>query len=137
MADLVDRYVEKLASLDLNRYEAAVYVSLLQQGEATAVELAQLSGVPRQRVYDVLDSLCSKGLCRRKGDRPRRHVAVAPEKALPAMLEQRLRQQAVENERYARLIRELMVELQAVCNHASSTEMPPPRGDNERLVGGL
>lgn len=137
MVDRADRYVEKLASLDLNRYEAAVYVSLLQQGEATAVELAELSGVPRQRVYDVLDSLCSKGLCRRKGERPRRHVAVAPEKALPAMLEQRLRQQAAENERYARLIQELMVELQRVHNNRPPTEMSPSHGDNERLVGGL
>lgn len=137
MADLADRYVEKLASLDLNRYEAAVYVSLLQQGEATAVELAELSGVPRQRVYDVLDSLCNKGLCRRKGERPRRHVAVAPEKALPAMLEQRLRQQAAENERYARLVQELMVELQQVHNNQHPTGVSPSPGDNERLVGGL
>jgi len=137
VAELADRYVEKLASLDLNRYEAAVYISLLQQGEATAVELAELSGVPRQRVYDVLDSLCNKGLCQRKGERPRRHVAVEPEKALPAMLEQRLRQQAAENERYARLIQELMVELQAVRDDLHRAEMPPQHGDNDRLVGGL
>lgn len=137
MADLADLCVEKLATLDLSRYEAAVYVSLLRRGEATALELADLSGVPRQRVYDVLDSLCNKGLCRRKGERPRRHVVVDPEMALPAMLEQRRRQQRAENERYARLIQELVTELQAVRMNLRGVEANPSTDSPDRLLGGL
>ncbi|MFQ5858593.1 MAG: TrmB family transcriptional regulator [Anaerolineae bacterium] len=137
MAGMADRCVDKLATLDLSRYEAAVYVSLLQQGEATALELADLSGVPRQRVYDVLDSLSRKGLCRRKGERPRRHVVVNPETALPAMLEQRRRQQQADNERYARLIQELMTELQAVRRRLPATETRAGGDGADRPVGGL
>jgi sugar-specific transcriptional regulator TrmB len=140
LAGLADLCVEKLATLDLSRYEAAVYVSLLQRGEATALELADLSGVPRQRVYDVLDSLCSKGLCRRMGERPRRHVVVDPETALPAMLEQRRRQQQAENERYARLIQELVADLQAVRGERGGSRVREARLEDDgadRLVGGL
>jgi len=137
VAGRADRCVDKLATLDLNRYEAAVYVTLLQQGEATALKLADLSGVPRQRVYDVLDSLGRKGLCRRKEDRPRRHAVVDPETALPAMLEQRRRQQQAENERYARLIQELVTELQAVRGSRPATEVTLSGDSLERPVGGL
>lgn len=130
-------YVEKLATLDLSRYEAAVYVSLLQQGEATALELADRSGVPRQRVYDVLDSLCSKGLCRRTEERPRRHVAVEPRRALPPMLEQRQRRQEAENARYARLIQELITELQEVGRNLPAREARFGHDGADRQIGGL
>jgi len=129
--------VEKLATLDLSRYEAAVYVSLLQQGEATVLELADLSGVPRQRVYDVLDSLGGKGLCRRKGERPRRYAVIDPETALPSLLERRVRQQKVENERYARLIEELVVELRTVRPGVPTGESRVQAEGPTRLVGGL
>lgn len=142
MKSQIHLWMEKLATLDLSRYEAAVYLALLQQGEATVLELADLSGVPRQRVYDVLDSLANKGLCQRKGDRPRRHAAIDPEVGLAALLEQRVRRQRAENERYARLIEELVDELQAVYGNGW-TDAPPAESTitrsvgASRLVGGL
>lgn len=130
-------YVEKLATLDLSRYEAALYLALLQQGEATVLELADLSGVPRQRVYDVLDGLCHKGFCRRKGERPRRYAVIEPETALPALLEHRVHQQRVENERYARLIEEMVIELQAVGTAVPAADSRSRSESATRLVGGL
>ena len=44
----------QLATLGLNRYEAAVYVGLLGRSQFTASEIATYAGVPRQRIYDVL-----------------------------------------------------------------------------------
>lgn len=133
-------YVEKLMTLDMNRYEASVYVSLLQQGEATALQLAEHSGVPRQRVYDVLDSLDEKGFCRRTGnERPRRHVVVAPERALPALLERRRRRQRAENRRHAQLIQELIVELQEVRGDENRPASMPEftLEDVDKPIGGL
>ncbi|MDO8517120.1 MAG: helix-turn-helix domain-containing protein, partial [Nanoarchaeota archaeon] len=38
---------------DLNIYETKVWIALLQKGISTAGEIAEISGVPRSRTYDV------------------------------------------------------------------------------------
>jgi sugar-specific transcriptional regulator TrmB len=89
----------QLTGLGLNRYEAAVYVSLLGRNQFTATEIATYAGVPRQRVYDVLDSLAAKGLCvERPGKRKRTYSAVDPSVALPTLLAAYREQQALENQ---------------------------------------
>jgi sugar-specific transcriptional regulator TrmB len=89
----------QLTTLGLNRYEAAVYVSLLGRNQFTATEIATYAGVPRQRVYDVLDSLAAKGLCvERPGERKRTYSAGDPSVALPILLAAYREQQALENQ---------------------------------------
>jgi sugar-specific transcriptional regulator TrmB len=95
----------QLASLGLNRYEAAVYMSLLGRNRFTATEIATQAGVPRQRVYDVLESLASKGLCvKQLGRRKRIYSAVDPSIALPSLLATYQEQQALENQRRAAIL---------------------------------
>ncbi len=53
---------EKLEQLGLSRNEARVYQTLLQKGTANSAEISRESGVHRINVYDVLNSLISKGL---------------------------------------------------------------------------
>ena len=90
---------KQLTNLGLNRYEAAVYVSLLGRNQFTATEIATYAGVPRQRVYDVLDSLAAKGLCvERPGKRKRTYSAVEPSVALPTLMAAYREQQARENQ---------------------------------------
>jgi len=49
--------------LKLNQYEARVLLALcLEGGPRTVREISKRSDVPVQRVYDVLESLKSKGL---------------------------------------------------------------------------
>jgi len=89
----------QLTTLGLNRYEAAVYVSLLGRSHFTATEIATYAGVPRQRVYDVLDSLAAKGLCvERPGKRKRTYSAVDPSVALPTLMAAYREQQELENQ---------------------------------------
>jgi sugar-specific transcriptional regulator TrmB len=89
----------QLIGLGLNRYEAAVYVSLLGRNQYTAAEIATYSDVPRQRIYDVLQSLAAKGLCvERPGRRKRTYSAVDPDIALPSLLVAYQEQQALENQ---------------------------------------
>ena len=89
----------QLTNLGLNGYEAAVYVSLLGRSRFTASEVATYAGIPRQRVYDVLESLASKGLCvARPGKRKRTYSALNPSMALPRLLALYQEQQALENQ---------------------------------------
>jgi HTH-type transcriptional regulator, sugar sensing transcriptional regulator len=70
------------ASFDLNIYEAKVWTALLSRGIASAGELADISGVPRSRSYDVLENLEKKGFIIMKLGKPIKYIAVEPEEIL-------------------------------------------------------
>ena len=57
------KLLEKLKAIGLTNYEAGCYVALLNRSEMAAVDVAKASGVPRTRVYEVLENLMRKGLC--------------------------------------------------------------------------
>jgi len=63
----------------LNIYEIKIWTSLLSKGIAAASELAEISGVPRSRCYDVLESLEKKGFIIMKIGKPMKYIAVQPE----------------------------------------------------------
>ncbi|MHC3128585.1 MAG: hypothetical protein IBV52_00705 [Candidatus Bathyarchaeota archaeon] len=52
--------VEKLQKVGLTEYEAKAYVGLLSDHLSTATKLSEKSGVPRTRIYGVLESLTQK-----------------------------------------------------------------------------
>ena len=62
----------------LNIYETKVWVALLSKGVASAGEVAELSGVPRSRTYDVLESLEKRGFAIMKLGKPVKYIAVKP-----------------------------------------------------------
>lgn len=49
-------------ALGLRPYAARVLVALLSAGSANSAQLAELSGVPRTSVYQVMDALADQGL---------------------------------------------------------------------------
>jgi len=63
----------------LNIYEIKIWTSLLSRGVAAASELAEISGVPRSRCYDVLESLEKKGFIIMKIGKPIKYIAVQPD----------------------------------------------------------
>ena len=76
-----------LRDLGLSEYESRAYQSLLQTGPTTAKELSRASNVPMGRIYDVLNSLETQELVRsQSASRPKKYVAVEPEKALERLL---------------------------------------------------
>lgn len=75
-----------LVTLGLTRYEAAAYVALTRRERATGAEIARLGHLPRQRIYDVLDSLVVRGLATADPGRPARYTAVAPDTAVALLL---------------------------------------------------
>ncbi len=70
---------EVLEKLGLSGYQARVLVSLLKCGEGKASELSELSGVPRAKIYEVLDQLADLGLVDKIPTRPVRFRSRKPE----------------------------------------------------------
>lgn len=63
---------------NLNIYETKVWLALLGKGLASAGEVAEASGVPRSRTYDVLESLEKQGFAISKIGKPAKYIAVKP-----------------------------------------------------------
>ncbi len=63
---------------DLNVYETKVWLALLSKGIASAGEISTISGVPRSRTYDVLESLEKKGFAIEKLGKPVKYIGVKP-----------------------------------------------------------
>lgn len=53
---------DELKLLGFSDKKIAVYMALLQKGSGSATELAQVAGVKRTTVYDILDELCQDKL---------------------------------------------------------------------------
>src|SRR3954447_15973830 len=80
------RFWKGLQQLGLNAYEARSYLVLLGHSRFKALELAPRAHVPRQKIYEVLDSLVEKGFARVVQDRTKLFSAVEPNLAIPAYL---------------------------------------------------
>ncbi|QQG39471.1 MAG: TrmB family transcriptional regulator [Candidatus Aenigmatarchaeota archaeon] len=76
------RVMDLLSMVGLNSYERKLFVTLLSKGSSNAGQLAELSGVPRSRTYDVLESLADKGFVVVQNSKPIKYVAVPPREAL-------------------------------------------------------
>ena len=63
----------------LNIYETTVWLALLSKGISSAGEIAEISGVPRSRTYDVLESLEKRGLVIKKLGKPVKYLAGKPD----------------------------------------------------------
>lgn len=71
--------VKKVKSyFDLNIYETKVWLALLSKGISSAGEIAEMSGVPRSRTYDVLESLEKQGFAIEKLGKPIKYLAIKP-----------------------------------------------------------
>jgi sugar-specific transcriptional regulator TrmB len=86
------RFWKGLQQLGLNAYEARSYLVLLGHSRFKALELAPRSRVPRQKIYEVLDSLVEKGFARVIQDRTKLFSAVEPNLAIPAYLARKRQQ---------------------------------------------
>ena len=63
---------------NLNTYETKIWLALLKKGTATAGEVASISGVPRSRAYDILESLEKRGFVIVKLEKPIKYIGIKP-----------------------------------------------------------
>src|SRR2546428_7625861 len=90
MGELVEvefqRFWRRLQQLGLNAYESRSYLVLLGHPRFKALELAARAHVPRQKIYEVLDSLVEKGFAQVVQEKTKLFSAVEPSLAVPSVL---------------------------------------------------
>src|SRR5215472_16686884 len=103
LADLDFRgFWQRLQALGLNAYEARSYLVLVGHPRFKALELAARAHVPRQKIYEVLDSLVEKGFAQVVQEKTKLFSAVEPSLAIPGYLgrkRQMLEQELMDNGR--------------------------------------
>jgi HTH-type transcriptional regulator, sugar sensing transcriptional regulator len=77
---------ERLVRLGLTQYEARAYAALVRRDGSSPAEVARLAGVPRSRIYDVIDSLVAKGMVQQRPGRSAKFVATAPSEAVDVLI---------------------------------------------------
>src|SRR3954465_5213424 len=95
MGELVEvefqRFWRRLQQLGLNAYESRSYLVLIGHPRFKALELAARSHVPRQKIYEVLDSLVEKGFAKGIQEKTKLFSAGDPSLAISGYLARRNR----------------------------------------------
>jgi len=81
---------ENLKEAGLTNYEARSYLALLELGVSTGMEISKKSGVPKTRVYDILNSLINKGLVDLIQEKPMVFKAISPEIGLKQLFKRKI-----------------------------------------------
>src|SRR3954465_9071937 len=112
MGELVEvefqRFWRQLQQVGLNAYEARSYLVLMGHPRFKALELAARAHVPRQKIYEVLDSLVEKGFAQVVQEKTKLFSAVDPALSIPGFLARRSRLVQNEMTEQARLANGLM-----------------------------
>ena len=74
--------VTTLSGLGLNMYEAKVYLTLVTEGVSTAKNLSDITSVPYGKVYEIINSLASKGFLMILPSKPMKYKAISPREAI-------------------------------------------------------
>ncbi|MFC4245568.1 TrmB family transcriptional regulator [Natribaculum luteum] len=115
-----------LGELGLSSYEEKVYRTLLVTGAATATNVSDASGVPKGRIYDVLNSLEARQLIRTQATDPTRYVAEQPDTVVDRLLAERTVELQQELARY-----------REVANSVRSNLLPTVPADGSVWLGAL
>jgi hypothetical protein len=101
----------KLQQVGLNAYEARSYMVLLGHPRFKALELAARAHVPRQKIYEVLDSLVEKGFAQVVQERTKLFSGIDPSLAIPSYLARRSKMLQTELTEQSRLASGLIEDL--------------------------
>jgi DNA-binding response OmpR family regulator len=85
-----EKTAHEFADFGLTRTQAKTYVALTALGAASALDIANLSGIRREEVYRTLPALEKCGLVTRRFGTPRRFLATKPDAALEILTKTRL-----------------------------------------------
>jgi sugar-specific transcriptional regulator TrmB len=86
---MADDAAGMLEWLGLTEYEATALAELLTLGRTTAPNLAEATGIPKARIYGVLDSLSDRGYVEIIPGRPKEYQPKSPEEILDRAVENR------------------------------------------------
>lgn len=114
--------ISQLGRLGLTSYEAKAYVALTGRESFTAAQAARLSGVPRQRIYDILGSLVEKGLASARPGTVVKYAATEPTVAIEHLLTSRREEFARLEYEAAAIMRGLTAAYEAGQQHSDPLE---------------
>jgi sugar-specific transcriptional regulator TrmB len=112
------RFWRRLQQLGLNAYESRSYLVLLGHPKFKALELAARAHVPRQKIYEVLDSLVEKGFAQVVQEKTKLFSAVEPSLSIPAFLSRKRQTMEQELVDQSRTGAALVDDLQALYSEA-------------------
>jgi len=105
------RFWKRLQQIGLNAYEARSYLVLVGHPRFKALELAARSHVPRQKIYEVLDSLVEKGFAQVVQEKTKLFSAVEPSLAIPSYFARRAQAMQTELSEQSRQATDLIEDL--------------------------
>ncbi len=85
----LELHARRLQDIGLNAYESRSYLVLIGHSHFKALEVAGRANIPRQKIYEVLDSLVEKGFVRVVQGKAKQFSAVEPQLALDGFLDRR------------------------------------------------
>jgi len=86
---MTDDSSELLSTLELTEYEEQALETLITTGQTTAPNLSEATGIPKARIYGVLDSLADDGYIKVIPGRPKRYQPQPPGDILDRAIEAR------------------------------------------------
>jgi hypothetical protein len=110
------KFWRRLQQTGLNAYEARSYLVLIGHPRFKALDLAARAHVPRQKIYEVLDSLVEKGFAQVVQEKTKLVSAVEPGLAIPNYLARRAQALEQELNEQSRLAGNLVEDLNASCS---------------------
>ncbi len=87
MKELKEKTIEKLMELGLSQNEAKAYITLVELGVSSPLDIAAASGIPVSKIYYVLSELEKKGLIEMHQSKPKLYRAIDPSRALEILTE--------------------------------------------------
>ena len=85
----LELHTRRLQDIGLNAYESRAYLVLIGHSNFKALEVAGRADIPRQKIYEVLDSLVEKGFVRVVQGKAKQFSAVEPALALDGYLKRK------------------------------------------------
>ena len=73
--------VMQLTELGMTKYEALTYLAVVANGESSAKQISQLTGVPYGKVYEVINTLIRKGFLHATTTKPLRCSIITPKES--------------------------------------------------------
>jgi len=114
-----ENILNPLLEIGLNKYEAKVYLTLVGEGISTAKNVSDITGIPYGKVYEIINSLASKGFCTVLPSKPMKCQAASPKEAIFAAKKNM-------HEKYERLEEQMMKDLEPMF--AESKKFIEPKG---------
>jgi len=110
-------FIEALTELGLNTYEAKVYFTLVSEGLTTAKHLSEITGIPYGKVYEIMNSLASKGFAMLLPSKPIKCRAASPREVLEATRKKM-------EEKYQHLEKQVISKLEPLFTEAKEANEP-------------